>query len=494
MAKATDKANGKSQQARAQEVDIGALLPDPKNPRDHGDRSKEGIEASMRRFGAARSVVVDKDGIVRAGNGALEAAKAAGIRKAIIVETKGDELVVVRRPDWNEREAIEYSVADNRLAELSSWNEEVLSSILAQNPGAEGALVTGDVEALAAMGFDAKDLDEVMAAVEARRLAGAGDLEDEAPAMPDKATTEPGTVWTLGSHRLMCGDSCSEKDLDRLLGGKTIQLVNMDPPYNVKVEPRSNNAIAAGMSSFGPMQSAPQTHHQSLDLARHPGKSKATHKKLRAKDRPLANDFVSDQDFEKMLLAWFGNASRVLDPGRGFYIWGGYANVANYPPAMKAAGFYFSQAIIWVKEHPVLTRKDFMGNHEWCFYGWKEGAAHWFNPDITNATDVWAIKKVSPQKMVHLTEKPVELAYRAMIYSSRQGENVLDLFGGSGSTLMGAEKAGRSAFLMELDPLYCDVIVHRWCRATGREATFETAKGVKGVWRAPAEGEDGAAA
>ena len=117
----------------------------------------------------------------------------------------------------------------------------------------------------------------------------------------------------------------------------------------------------------------------------------------------------------------------------------------------------------------MLTRKDFMGNHEWCFYGWKEGAAHrFFGP--ANVPDTWSIKKVNPQSMVHLTEKPVELARRAIEFSSRPGENVLDLFGGSGSTLIGAEMTGRRAFLMELDALYCDVIVQRWEKFTGRKA------------------------
>ena len=139
---------------------------------------------------------------------------------------------------------------------------------------------------------------------------------------------------------------------------------------------------------------------------------------------------------------------------------------------LKACELYFSQAIIWVKEHPVLTRKDFMGNHEWCFYGWREGAAHVFlGPN--NAPDVWSVKKINPNAMIHLTEKPVELAARAMQYSSRAGENVLDLFGGSGSTLIAAEQTERRAFLMELDPLYCDVIVQRCEKFTGRKAERE---------------------
>ena len=144
-------------------------------------------------------------------------------------------------------------------------------------------------------------------------------------------------------------------------------------------------------------------------------------------------------------------------------------NCGNYPPVLKACELYFSQAIILDKEHPVLTRKDYMGNHEWCFYGWREGAAHVFlGPN--NVPDLWHVKKVNPNAMIHLTEKPVELALRAMQYSSRAGENVLDLFGGSGSTLIAAEQTWRRVFLMELDPLYCDVIVQRWETFTGRKA------------------------
>jgi DNA modification methylase len=222
------------------------------------------------------------------------------------------------------------------------------------------------------------------------------------------------------------------------------------------VEPRSNNAIAAGLGDAGAT-----THHQQLDVVRHPGKARRTTRKLRAKDRPLANDFLSDAEFDRLLRRWFGNIGRVLLQGRAFYLFGGYANIANYPSALEASGLYFSQAIIWVKEHPVMTRKDFMGNHEWCFYGWREGVAHqFFGPK--NAVDVWSVKKVNPKSMVHLTEKPVELAKRALEYSSRPGENVLDLFGGSGSTLIAAEQSARTAFLMEIDPLYCDVMVRRW--------------------------------
>ncbi|HUW31941.1 MAG TPA: site-specific DNA-methyltransferase, partial [Planctomycetota bacterium] len=282
-----------------------------------------------------------------------------------------------------------------------------------------------------------------------------------------------GDIWLLGggpaAHRLMCGDSANAEDVDRLLAGAVIDLVNTDPPYGVHVEPRSNNAVAAGLSSFGDPEKIKATmHHQAMDEAIH-GHRKPTTKKMRPKDRPLENDFVSDEDFQRMLLAWFGNASRVLKPGGSFYVWGGYANLANYPPALKACGLYFSQAIIWHKLHPVLTRKDFLGAFEIAYYGWKEGAGHHFyGPN--NIPDLWEIKKISPQRMEHLTQKPVELSARALQFSTVPGESVLDLFGGSGSTLIAAEQTGRRAYLMELDGCYSDLIVDRWQRFTGRQA------------------------
>jgi DNA modification methylase len=347
-----------------------------------------------------------------------------------------------------------YRIADNQTATLSQWDQDRLPIEVAE--------LQGLGYDLSFTGFSADELLDLLNSGPASGLAD----PDAVPEPPDEAKTKPGDLWHLGNHRLLCGDSSKPEDVDYLLDGAAIHLVNTDPPYNVKVEPRSNNAIAAGLSSFEGTK-----HHQSLDLARHPEKAKPTQKKLRAKDRPLANDFVSDEEFDRLLHAWFGNMARVLLPGHGFYIWGGYANCGNYPPVLKEVGLYFSQAIIWDKQHPVLTRKDFMGAHEWCFYGWREGAAHnFYGPN--NATDLWAIKKVNPQSMIHLTEKPVELATRAMEYSSRPGENVLDLFGGSGSTLIAAEQMGRKAFLMELDPLYSDVIVSRWEQFTGKQAVL----------------------
>jgi len=430
---------------------IDRLRPYERNPRTHSPEQITKIAASLLEFGWTNPILVDGDAGIIAGHGRLLAARELGMTTVPVIELA----------HLSEAQKRAYVIADNRLALDAGWDEDLLADELRALEGLDFNLEL--------TGFDLDELHDLLDDESAEEV--------PAPEPPDDPVSQQGDLWVLGNHRLLCGDSSDPASLDRLLGGAVIHLVNTDPPYNVKVEPRSNNAIAAGLSSFPAAKTAVEAsdahgmHHQGFDLARHKTKSKATGK-MRPKDRPLANDFVSDEAFDEMLLAWFGNIARVLQPGHSFYIWGGYANCANYPPVLKACGLYFSQAVIWVKEHPVLTRKDFMGNHEWAFYGWREGAGHKFYGP-TNAVDVWAVKKVNPQSMVHLTEKPVELAVRAIQYSSKPGENVLDLFGGSGSTLMGAEQTSRHAFLMELDPAYTDVIVMRWQEATGQKATLD---------------------
>lgn len=427
---------------------LADIRPYENNPRIN-DNAVDAVADSIREFGFRQPIVVDEEGVVVVGHTRFKAAVKLGLTEVPVHVATG----------LGEAQLRAYRIADNQTARLSEWDQDKLVVELME-------LQKLDFN-MDLTGFSSSELSELMAEPGTEGLTD----PDAVPEPPDEATTQPGDLWVLGRHRLLCGDSSKPEDVDRLLAGAGIHLCSTDPPYNVRVEPRSNNAIAAGLSSFPAADK--QNHHQALDLARHPGKANGTHKKLRAKDRPLANDFVSDEEFDRLLDAWFGNIARVLLPGRVLYCWGGYANVANYPPVLKRHGLYFSQAIIWDKQHPVLTRKDYMGAHEWCFYCWKEGAGHvFYGPN--NATDLWAIKKVNPQNMVHLTEKPVELAERAIEYSSRPGENVLDLFGGSGSTLIAAEKTGRNAFLMELDPLYCDVILQRYKQFTGKDPVRES--------------------
>ncbi len=428
---------------QVKQLNINDLRPYEQNPRIN-DAAVDAVAASIKEFGFRQPIVIDEQNIIIVGHTRWKAAQKLGLKKVPVHVATGLTPEQVRA----------YRVADNKLAELAEWNLDLLPIELAD-------LQAMDVD-LGLLGFDQ---DELAKLLDGEVQDGLTD-PDDVPEPPDKATTQPGDLWVLGNHRLLCGDAGKTEDVDRLLDGAAIHLVNTDPPYNVKVEPRSSTAIAAGQSSHPDLSK--KMHHQSFDVARGVTDPKRAKRKMRAKDRPLEGDFVSDEEFIEMLRAWFGQMARVLAPGRSFYIWGGYANLGNYPPRLKEAGLYFSQGIIWDKQHPVLTRKDFMGAFEIAFYGWREGAGHeFFGPN--NATDLWHIKKVPPQKMEHLTEKPVELAVRAMQYSSRAGENVLDLFGGSGSTLIGAEQTGRRAYLMELDPLYCDVIVQRYEQFTGQK-------------------------
>jgi len=336
---------------------VSDLKPYPNNPRVNDD-AVDSVAQSIQEFGFRQPIVVDEAGMIICGHTRWKAAQKLGL----------DRVPVHVAKDLTPEQIRAYRIADNQTASLATWDEDLLPLELAE---------------LKALNYDLGLLgfsdDDLAGWLEPNVTAGLCD-PDDVPLPPDEATTQPGDLWILGEHRLLCGDSSKPEDVDRLLDGAVIHLINSDPPYNVRVEPRSNNAIAAGLSSF-----AGPKHHQALDVARHPSKAKPTQRKLRAKDRPLANDFVSDDAFDQLLAAWFGNMSRVLAPGRGFYIWGGYANLGNYPPALKANGLYFSQGIVWDKQHPVLTRKDFMGAFEIAFYGWKEGAAHkYFGPN--NAT------------------------------------------------------------------------------------------------------------
>jgi DNA modification methylase len=420
---------------------ITEIRPYGNNPR-RNDHAVDAVARSIAEFGFRQPIVVDEKGVIVVGDTRFKAAVRLRLKKVPVHVAKGMTPAQVKA----------YRLADNKTAELADWDHDRLVQELAD---------------LQKLHFDADLLgfsaDELQALVDTDISPGLVD-PDAVPQPPDRPVTQTGDLWVLGDHRLLCGDAAKSEDVDQLIAGAAIHLVNTDPPYNVKVEPRSNNAIAAGLSSF-----AGTSHHQSLDLARHPGKAKSTNKKLRAKDRPLVNDFLSETVFDGLLRAWFGSLARVLLPGRSFYVWGGYANLGNYPPALRECGLYFSQGIVWDKEWPVLTRKDFMGAFELAFYGWKEGGGHqFFGPK--NVTDLWHVKKVTPASMEHLTQKPTELAVRALQYSSRPGENVLDLFAGSGSTLIAAEQTGRRAYVMELDALYCDVIVRRWEQFAGRKA------------------------
>ena len=412
----------------------------PYNPRTISDHDLVALGRSMTAFGVVEPVVVNKrTGRIVGGHQRVKAAEANGI----------DQLPVVY-VDLDESQEKQLNLALNRIS--GEFDTDKLAELLKEleSQGADLDLT----------GFTTSEIDDLIRGLETPDE-GMTD-PDMVPDPLDEPATQSGDLVYLGRHRLLCGDAANPEDIAKLLDNDTVQLVNTDPPYNVNVEPRSNNAISAAGKG--------RTHHQGLDLARFPEKAKPTGK-LRPRDRVLTNDFLSEVEFRELLKQWFRIIAKALEPGRSFYVWGGYDNLFNYPEALASVPeLYFSQCIVWDKQWPVLRRTDFMGVFELCFYGWKKGGAHYFSPGIANAPDLWIARKVDPASMVHLTEKPVELAERAVMYSSRKGETVLDLFGGSGSTLMAAERMHRRAFLMEIDPSYCDVIVSRWQDYTGQKA------------------------
>ncbi len=322
--------------------DIDSIRPYEKNPRLN-EKAVDPVAASIREFGFRQPIVVDGDGVIIAGHTRFLAAKKLALAKVPVH-------VAV---DLSPEQVRAYRLADNKTGEIADWDLEILPIELAELKDTEFDM--------SVLGFAEKELTQLLN-ISTGISQGLTDA-DSVPEPPDDPVTQKGDIWILGNHRLMCGDSAKPEDVDRLLDGNIVHLVNCDPPYNVCVESRSNNAIAAGLSSFT------ATHHQQFDAARKklndsgrphevPGGNCGeaarfpTTKKMRPKDRPLANDFVSDEEFDRLLDAWFGNMARVLEPGRSFYIWGGFTNCGNYPPFLKKHKLYFSQAIIWVRGIP----------------------------------------------------------------------------------------------------------------------------------------------
>jgi ParB-like chromosome segregation protein Spo0J len=247
---------------------ITSIRPYENNPRLN-ESAVDAVAASIREFGFRQPIVVDEEGIIIVGDTRYKAALKLGLEMVPVHVAEGLTPAQLKA----------YRIADNQTAGLSEWNYDLLPIELSE-------LQSLDYD-LGLLGFDH---DELARLLDAGLKDGLCD-PDDVPAPPDEATTRPGELWILGDHRLLCGDASKTEDVDRLLDGAAIHLVNTDPPYNVRVEPRSNNAIAAGLASFN------VTHHQKLDVVRHPTKANPTDKKLRAKDRPLTNDFVSEDEF-----------------------------------------------------------------------------------------------------------------------------------------------------------------------------------------------------
>ncbi|WP_303678888.1 site-specific DNA-methyltransferase [Ralstonia mannitolilytica] len=387
------------------------LVPYARNARTHSDAQVAQIAASIAEFGFTNPILAGSDGVIVAGHGRLAAAQKLGLEMVPVVVL--DHLTPTQR-----RALV---IADNRIAENAGWDDELLRIELEalQDEGFDLDLT----------GFDADALAELLAGDEPD---GEGETDDDAvPEVSETPVSRPGDVWLLGGHRLLCGDATVAATYRTLLDGEPVDMVFTDPPYNVNY---ANSAKD----------------------------------KLRGKDRAILNDNLGD-GFHDFLLAAL---TPTIAHCRGaIYVAMSSSELDTLQSAFRAAGGHWSTFIIWAKNTFTLGRADYQRQYEPILYGWPEGAQrHWCGD--RDQGDVWQIKK--PQKNdLHPTMKPVELVERAIRNSSRPGNVVLDPFGGSGTTLIAAEKSGRLARLIELDPKYVDVIVRRWQDWTGKRATRE---------------------
>ena len=306
-----------------------------------------------------------------------------------------------------------YVIADNRLALNAGWDDQMLTLELQE--------LDGEDFDLSLLGFEADELNALLNPI--KETEGLTD-EDAVPDVPEEPKTKPGDIYQLGRHRLMCGDSTSIDAVEKLMDGQLADILITDPPYNVAYE-----------GSHG---------------------------------LKIKNDDMGDDQFRQFLRDAFTAADMVMKSGSVFYIWHADLEGYNFRGACKDTGWTVRQCLIWNKDALVMGRQDYHWKHEPCLYGWKEGAGHLWATDRKQTT-ILEFKKPK-RNDVHPTMKPVELIEYQLLNNTKGQDIVLDLFGGSGSTMIAAEKNGRTARLMELDPKYCDVIVKRWEDFTGQKA------------------------
>jgi DNA modification methylase len=390
---------------------VEKLIPYARNARTHSAEQVAQIAASIAEFGWTNPILAGADGIVIAGHARLLAARKLGMTEVPVI--------VLDHLTESQRRAL--VLADNRLALNAGWDEEMLRVEMA-------ALEEGGFN-LELVGFTDEEIEGLLRDPEEVQ---AGNTDDDAvPETPETAITVPGDIWLLGQHRLLCGDATQMTDVEKVLAGGLADLVFCDPPYNV---------------NYG-----------------------ATMKdKLRGKKRKIANDDLG-QDFEQFLRDACVNILAVTKGA--IYVCMSSSELHTLQKAFREAGGHWSTFVIWAKNTFTMGRSDYQRQYEPIMYGWKEGTQH-FWCGARDQGGVWFIKKPQVNDL-HPTMKPVELVERAVRNSSKDRDTVLDPFGGSGTTLIACEKTGRQARLIELEPKYCDVIIHRWQEFTGKEASLD---------------------
>lgn len=418
------------------ELPVASLVPYERNAKLHPQDQVEKIAASIREFGFLSPCLVDRAGNIIAGHGRVEAAKSLGMETVPCVYVDG----------LSEEQRRAYILADNRLTELGGWDWDIVKE-------EAKALVEGGFD-INLTGFTA---DEILFEEDEDAFE-----EETEPDIPKDIITTPGEVWVLGDHRLVCGDSANEQTIELLMDGEKADLLMTDPPYNI-----------------------------GLGIGDSPEIAKA--RRRRGDGLKIENDMMGADEFEDFLASTMSIAAKHMKAGAAYYCWYASTSQRGAQTALERAGLPPREVLIWVKNTLSLGRADYQWRHEPCFYGWKEGAAHYFIDarslttifdDIDSCTREKAIERLKewssmttaiyenkPVKSeLHPTMKPLALFKKMIRNSSKEGDIVLDIFGGAGTTLIACEEMGRACRMAELDPVYATATIRRWEEATGRKA------------------------
>jgi site-specific DNA-methyltransferase (adenine-specific) len=389
---------------------IESIRPYPDNPRDN-DAAVDAVALSIEAFGWHQPIVVDEHNVIIVGHTRLKAAVKLGLREVPVHVARG----------LSAEQAKAYRLADNATAQIAQWDDGKLAQELM-------ALQSAGFD-LDLTGFSADELKRLM-----EPATEAGDTDpDDVPEVGEDPDTKPGDLWLLGNHRLLCGDATKPGDLARLMGGVDADLLLTDPPYGVAYVGRTADKLT------------------------------------------IANDDLGDDEaYRAFLGSALINATAVLRPGSGFYVWHADSRGLVVRRACGDAGLQVRQCLVWVKNAMVLGRQDYQWKHEPCLYGWKQGASHTW---LAGRDQTTVLEFDRPTRSTtHPTSKPVELIRHLVRNSCPRAGVVLDPFGGSGSTLVACEQEGRRAYLLELDPRYADVIKRRWEEFSGKHAVLANAE------------------
>lgn len=382
------------------DVSIIDIKPYQNNPRKNKN-AIDAVAASIKEFGFKVPIVLDKDNVIVTGHTRFEASKKLGLSTApCIIAT-----------DLSEEQVRAYRLADNKTNELAEWDFDLLNQELE-------TIINID---MTGFGFDLPT--DPTEAVE-------DNYEVE---LPEEPRSKYGEVFSLGDHRLMCGDSTIQSDVERLMSGALADMIFTDPPWNV---------------NYGDVEENNQQGY---------------------KKRTIMNDSMSSDQFLEFLNSAFKNMAEFAKSGASTYVVMSAQEWGSLMPALDDNGFHWSSTIIWNKDRLVLSRKDYHTKYEPIWYGWKNGERRLFPLKDRKQTDVWDFERPSKSDE-HPTMKPIALVKRAIDNSSSKDSFVLDLFGGSGTTLIASEQSGRKCYMMELDPKYVDVIIDRWEKFTGKKA------------------------